>query len=173
MFDVARLAGLSCQDRSTTRRSLPLIFMTLILGVLYAPAIFAQIEDLEDQISRQGIGCGADFLGQTWTCRAGEIAISQVSGVIIQGDPANCVLGEPLIVQQAIVEYNINTSSRNDLTMYIGDQEGTDPRSFDGTRIAPPTRQAIPPWCRAESDGVPPCWLPMTCPTRWRDCASC
>jgi len=84
------------------------------------------------QIESLGQGCGADYLGQTWNCTANDIRIAQVTGLVFDGNPTFCVPGQSLLVTQATVEYAINTQERNDLTMYIGDQEGTDPRLFAG-----------------------------------------
>jgi uncharacterized repeat protein (TIGR01451 family) len=101
----------------------------LALALLASPlAAQAQVS----QISAAGIGCGEDYLGNSWLCNAGEIAISQVIDVQVQGDPTQCVVGESLLITTATVNYDINTNERNDLTLWIGDQEGTDPRLAAG-----------------------------------------
>ena len=112
-------------------KSIRFIFSTTALIIFlaaFAPGLAAQ----QSQLQNLNAGCGADYLGQTWNCTAGEISISQVTGLQIQGNPTYCVIGEPLVILTANVEYSINTQARNDLTMYLGDQEGTDPRLFAG-----------------------------------------
>jgi hypothetical protein len=119
--------------RSLAARHTPIrfIFSTTALVLIlaaFAPGLSAQ----QSQLQNLNGDCGADYLGQTWNCTAGEIAISQVTGLQIEGDPDYCVIGQPITILTANVEYSINTQDRNDLTMYLGDQEGTDPRLFAG-----------------------------------------
>ncbi|MGD8357565.1 MAG: hypothetical protein PVG42_05860, partial [Lysobacterales bacterium] len=89
---------------------------------------------LVSQISNTGGVCGADVQGQDYKgCTAGEISISEVVNVIYAGGPiTECVAGDPLTIQSATVNYSINTQERNDLIMWIGDQQGTDPRLASG-----------------------------------------
>jgi len=101
----------------------------LVLALLGGP-VSAQAQ--VSQISAPGIGCGEDYLGNSWLCNAGEIAISEVIDLQIQGDPTECTLGEPLLIESATVQYDINTGERNDLVLWFGDQQGTDPREAAG-----------------------------------------
>jgi hypothetical protein len=129
------------------------------LGVL-APAALAQTS----QISATGIGCGADYSNNnlSWTCNAGEIAISEVIDIEFVGDPDGCVLGQSLVIETATVVYDINTNERYDLTLWLGDQEGTDPRGLAGAGEScsafsvpgpfNPTPDAAQPWGDADGD---------------------
>ncbi len=133
--------------------------LVLLLGAVSPVAQAA----LVSQISSINGVCGADVQGGDYKgCTAGEISLSQVSNVIISGNPVSCTLGESLTVQTATVEYNINTSSRNDLIMWIGDQQGTDPRLSSGggatcSAFSVPapfnaTPNAINPWGDVDAD---------------------
>ena len=87
--------------------------------------------------------CGGDVLGQAFGsdygaqekgCNAGEISIASVTDVVFNGGTiSECVNGTPLTITTATVNYEINTQTRADMIMWIGDQEGTDPRQeYDG-----------------------------------------
>jgi len=109
------------------------LFSFVIIAILSMASLAAQAQ--VSQIDNSGDpnrGCGADYLGQTWTCNAGEISISQIVNVDIEGAPTNCVLGEPMLITTATVEYAMNTQDVRNMTMYFGDQQGTDPRLFAG-----------------------------------------
>jgi hypothetical protein len=99
----------------------------LLLGTLFASTANAQ---LVSQITSNGAVCGGDFVGYG-NCTAGEISVSQVTGTIYdnpwQGDQA-CVRGETITALETTVEYSIKTSARYDLLLWLGEQEGTDPR---------------------------------------------
>ena len=100
----------------------------LVLQLAYASGVVAQTS----QIANLNGGCGADYLEQTWDCNSSDIAISEITGIQIAGDPSQCVQGQPLLIQRATVSYSINRQRVYDQTMYIGDQQGTDPRLFAG-----------------------------------------
>jgi len=136
-----------------------LIAMLALWAVFPLGAAAQQVSQIES-INQ---GCGADYLGQTWNCTANDIRIAQVTGLQFDGNPTYCVPGQSLLVTQATVEYAINTTERNDLTMYIGDQEGTDPRLFAGQGSCSafslpgpfnPTPNITNPWGDAEPQGT-------------------
>ncbi|RLA16950.1 MAG: hypothetical protein DRQ56_09900, partial [Gammaproteobacteria bacterium] len=100
----------------------------LLLGTLFASTANAQ---LVDQITSPGTVCGGD-LTSYGNCTAGEISVSSVSGTVWD-DPwetnKTCVRGETITALTTTVTYSIKTQNRYDLLMWIGEQEGTDPRS--------------------------------------------
>ena len=136
-------------------------FAVAFLLLALSPAANAQ---LVSQISNVGGVCGEDVQGSSYVgnCNAGEIAISAVTNVTITGNPTSCTLGQSLNVATATVEYDINTNGRNDLIMWIGDQQGTNPQeasgggktcsSFSVPSPFNPTPNAANPWGDADSD---------------------
>ncbi len=99
-----------------------LLTLALLIGL---PAI-AQAQ-LVSQIQSLGNACGGAFTSYG-NCKAGEISISEVINIQYAGNPSSCVAGQTLTVSTATVNYAVNTTTRNDLLMWIGNQEGTDPR---------------------------------------------
>ncbi|MCU0989738.1 MAG: hypothetical protein MUE63_09205 [Xanthomonadales bacterium] len=59
--------------------------------------------------------------------------MSAVVDVVYAGDPVGCVIGQTITIETATIVYEINTQTRYDLMLWVGDQEGTDPRLEAGT----------------------------------------
>lgn len=98
----------------------------LALAILAVTPAIAQAQ-LVSQIQDLTTPCGGAF-ASFGNCTAGEISISSVTSISFVGNPLNCVDGQPLTIASATVNYEINTNTRNDLVMWIGNEEGTDPR---------------------------------------------
>jgi len=112
-------------------RQLPqtLFVLTMTAGLGFSSNSQAAAADLESQLSSIGGVCGADVLGNTYAgCTAGDISISDVINVEFEGNPTSCVSGDPLTISTATILYSMKTGTRQDLVMWIGDQEYTDPR---------------------------------------------
>jgi len=99
----------------------------LLLGTLFASTANAQ---LADQITLPNAICGGD-LTTYGNCTAGEISIAEITNTLWDNpweDDQTCVRGETITSLTSTVSYRINTQKRYDLLMWIGEQEGTDPR---------------------------------------------
>ena len=99
----------------------------LLISTLFASTASAQ---LIDQITATNTICGGD-IGDYKGCTAGEISLATISGTVWaepQQSTQACVLGETITALVSTVSYEINTQNRYDLLMWIGEQEGTDPR---------------------------------------------
>ncbi|MFC1701483.1 beta strand repeat-containing protein [Pseudomonadota bacterium] len=100
----------------------------LLLGTLFASTANAQ---LVSQITVTDTICGGDLVSYG-NCTAGEISLATISGTVWKTplDTTNqCVLGESITALNSTVTYDINTQQRYDLLMWIGEQQGTDPRA--------------------------------------------
>jgi hypothetical protein len=107
-------------SRLSRKILLPLAMIAAAPSIAQAQLV-SQIQDLDND-------CGGAYVN-FGNCTAGEISLASVTSIVIQGNPANCVIGEPLMITSATVNYEMNTGTRNDLLMWIGNEEGTDPRA--------------------------------------------
>jgi uncharacterized repeat protein (TIGR01451 family) len=105
----------------------PALAVALML-LAHAPAVVAQTS----QVSNLNGDCGAATAKQEWNCTASDIAISEITNILVEGNPTYCVEGQPLLIEEATVSYSINRQNVYDPTMFVGDQQGTDPRLFAG-----------------------------------------
>jgi len=140
---------------SVLRRQLQATTWVILAALLGFPAM-AQAE-LVSQISNTSNSCGGFYQGQDYKgCKAGEISISSVTNVTFVGNPTECSIGDPLTIATATVNYEINTGTRNDLQMWLGNEQGTDPRlNYDGTARSCSTFSVPSPFTTPPTAGSP------------------
>jgi hypothetical protein len=110
-------------SRPRRRRRLTLTLACALLPLLWPAAAQAQLA----QVTNPSRGCAGD-VGSIGNCAAGELGVN-VRDVQIAGDPTACARGQILTVESATVEYAITAAARYNLLLWLGLEEGTDPRA--------------------------------------------
>ncbi|MDX1555848.1 MAG: hypothetical protein R3212_07475, partial [Xanthomonadales bacterium] len=112
-----------CVLNQKCRTAAALVLLTCLATFGFAPTALAQ----PSYIVEQAFDCAGD-VGNIGNCTAGEISLASVTNTTFAGNPTDCSLGDPLTATNMTVEYAINTQQRYNLILWIGEQEGTDPR---------------------------------------------
>ena len=109
---------------STMSRTAAVVLTTILASFGLAGTAQAQ---LVSQITNLNGECAGD-VGNIGNCTAGEISLASVTNAQFVGNPTECAIGDQLTVSSVTVEYAMNTQQRYNLALWLGEQEGTDPR---------------------------------------------